>query len=110
MASALEHLVGLRDAEDRFDVAPEELLPRQLEAVNERLETRVAQIPLLKNRAAPAGSKEITTPADLVPLLLAHNTYKTYPEPWPMERQGDRMAPALQTGSTHPCVHPKPPD
>ena len=101
MASALEHLVGLRDAEDRFDVAPEELLPRQLEAVNERLETRVAQIPLLKNRAEAAGIKEITTPADLVPLLFAHNTYKTYSEPWLMEGQWDRMARWLQTVSTY---------
>ena len=87
MGSALEYLVGLRDAEGRFDIPPAEVLPLQIEAANERLETRVAQIPLLKNRAEAAGISTISAPGDLVPLLFAHNTYKTYSEPWLVEGQ-----------------------
>ena len=101
MGSALEHLVGLRDAADRYDIPPAEVLPLQIEAANERLETRVAQIPLLKNRAEAAGISTISAPGDLVPLLFAHNTYKTYSEPWLVEGQWDRMARWLQTVSTY---------
>ena len=104
MGSALEYLVRLRDAEGRFDIPPADVLPLQIEAANERLETRVAQIPLLKNRAEAAGISTISAPGDLVPLLFAHNTYKTYSEPWLVEGQWDRMARWLQTVSrqTHP--------
>ena len=38
MGSALEQLLDLRDADDRYDTPPAELLPLQLEAANERLE------------------------------------------------------------------------
>ena len=55
MATALEQLLALRDAPDRFDTPPADLLPLQLEAANERLETRIGHIPLLKNRAEAGG-------------------------------------------------------
>jgi hypothetical protein len=101
MPSALEHLLGLRDADDRYDTPPAELLPLQIEAANERLETQLGQIPLLKNRAESGGIAKIGQPADLVPLLLAHNTYKTYAERWLTEGQWDRMAKWLATVSTY---------
>jgi hypothetical protein len=101
MASALEHLLGLRDADDRYDIQPSELLPLQLEAANERFEQQVDQIPLLKNRASSGGVAKIGALADLVPLLFAHNTYKTYAEPWLMDGQWDRMSKWLATVSTY---------
>jgi hypothetical protein len=101
MPSATERLVGLRDANDRFDTPPEELLSMQLEAVNERLAEQIDQIPLLRNRVESSGITKIVEPADLVPLLFAHNTYKTYSEPWLLEGQWDRMARWLQTVSTY---------
>jgi hypothetical protein len=101
MASALHHLLSLRDAGDRYDTPPAELLPLQLEAANERLETQIGQIPLLKNRAESGGVTAIERPADLVPLLFAHNTYKTYAERWLAEGQWDRMARWLATVSTY---------
>jgi hypothetical protein len=101
MPSALDHLLSLRDAEDRYDTPPAELLPLQLEAANERLETQLGQIPLLKNRVESGGVTTVEQPADLVPVLFAHNTYKTYAERWLTEGQWDRMAKWLATVSTY---------
>jgi hypothetical protein len=101
MSTALGHLLSLRDSADRFDVAPDDLLPLQIEASNERLETRIKAIPLLANRVESSGVRAIATPSDLVPLLFAHNTYKTYAEAWLTEGQWDRMARWLATVSTY---------
>jgi hypothetical protein len=51
MTSALERLLGLREAEDGFDISGSELQPLQLEAVRARFASRVDRIPLRKNRA-----------------------------------------------------------
>jgi hypothetical protein len=101
MTSTLERLLGLRDSPDRFDTPPAELLPLQIEAANERFQTRVGQIPLLRNRAESSGVTAIHRPEDLVPLLFAHSTYKSYGEAWLAEGQWNRMARWLQTVSTY---------
>jgi hypothetical protein len=102
MGSAIEELVTLVGADDCFDFAPAELLPMQLEAANERLQSQIANIGLLANRAESADVKEIREPADLVPLLFAHTTYKTYAESWLNEQRWDRMGKWLATVSTRP--------
>lgn len=101
MASALEQLLSRHDANDRFDTPTAELLPLHVEAANEKFQTQVDQIPLLKNRASQAGINEIKNLSDLVPLLFAHNTYKSYGEPWLIERQWERMARWLGTVTTY---------
>ena len=100
MTSATKRLVDLVGANDCFDISPAELLPVQLAAANERLQNQVDDIPLLANRAESGGVKEIKQPADLVPLLFAHTTYKTYAGGWLTERQWDRMGKWLATVST----------
>ncbi|OBH54253.1 hypothetical protein A5682_23960 [Mycobacterium mantenii] len=100
MATAVERLVNLVGSDDCFDIAPAELLPLQLEAANERLQSQARPIPLLANRAESAGVKEIKRPGDLVPLLFAHTTYKTYAEGWLNDGQWDRMGRWLATVST----------
>src|SRR6478609_5425196 len=99
--TSLEMLLGLRDREDRFDTPPADLLSLQLDAANERFETRVGQIPLLRNRAEAGGVGSIESCDDLVPLLFAHNTYKSYSEAWLTEGQWERMSRWLQTVSTY---------
>ena len=101
MTSSLEQLLSLRDREDRFDTPAAELLAMQLDAANERFETRVGQIPLLKNRAQAGGVSSIDSRDDLVPLLFAHSTYKSYGEGWLVEGQWERMGRWLQTVSTY---------
>jgi hypothetical protein len=100
MASAIEQLVALVGTDDSFDHAPAELLPMQLEAANERLQSQITSIGLLANRAESADIKEINEPADLVPLLFAHTTYKTYAEGWLNEQRWDRMGKWLATVSS----------
>src|SRR5689334_18583060 len=100
MTSATERLVQLVGADDCFDIEPTELLPLQLQAANERLQSQSERIPLLANRAESGGVKEIKQPADLVPLLFAHTTYKTYAESCLNDGQWDRMGKWLATVST----------
>ncbi|OBJ06303.1 hypothetical protein [Mycobacterium colombiense] len=100
MTSAVERLVTMVGAKDCFDIEPTELLPLQLQAANERLEARSQRIPLLANRAQSGGVERIKQAADLVPLLFAHTTYKTYAEGWLNDGQWDRMGKWLATVST----------
>mgnify|MGYP005812177547 CR=1 FL=1 len=99
MTSAVERLVELVGAKDCFDIAPAELLPVQLQAANERLQAQAQGIPLLANRAEAGGIKKIKQPADLIPLLFAHTTYKTYAEGWLNDGRWDRMGKWLATVS-----------
>ncbi|OBK68434.1 hypothetical protein A5653_02275 [Mycobacterium colombiense] len=100
MTSAVERLVTMVGAKDCFDIEPTELLPLQLQAANERLEAQSQRIPLLANRAQSGGVERIKQAADLVPLLFAHTTYKTYAEGWLNDGQWDRMGKWLATVST----------
>jgi hypothetical protein len=99
--SEADRLVGLVDAENPFDYAPAEMLPRQLAAADERFKERVGQIKLLQNRAESGEISEIRQAADLVPLLFAHTAYKSYPEGWLMEQKWDRLGRWLDTVSTN---------
>ncbi|MCV7427338.1 hypothetical protein [Mycobacterium montefiorense] len=100
MTSATQRLVGLIAAKDCFDIAPADLLPVQLKAADERLQQQAECIPLLANRAESGGVREIKRPNDLVPLLFAHTTHKTYAQAWLNEGQWDRMGKWLATVST----------
>lgn len=100
MTSAAERLVNLVGADDCFDIAPTDLLPVQLEAANERLQSQVGDIMLLANRAASAEISKVRESADLVPLLFAHTTYKSYAESWLNEQSWGRMGKWLGTVST----------
>jgi hypothetical protein len=102
MSEASRHLMSLVDAPDRFAIPVAELRRQQLAAVNERFQQRRSAIRLLGHRADEAGLTQVRDLADLVPLLFAHTTYKSYPEIWLAERNWARMGSWLQTVSTHP--------
>ena len=99
--SAAERLVGLVDAENPFDYDFAEMLPRQLEAIDERFQDRVQKIKLLQNRAETGGIRDVRRMADVAPLLFAHTAYKSYPESWLVEQKWDRMGRWLDTVSTN---------
>jgi hypothetical protein len=94
--------MSLRSAADRYDLDPADLLPLQLEAANERLQERIDQIPLLRNRAQSASTTKIAERSDVVPLLFAHSAYKSYSEAWLTDERWDRMAKWIRTVSTYP--------
>ena len=100
MGSAIDQLLQLRNTKDPYGTDPTDLLPLQLEAADERLSSRVDDIPLLRNRAQSGGVTKVSECADLVPLLFAHSAYKSYSESWLTEGRWDRMAKWLRTVST----------
>ena len=102
MTTATEQLLALHTAPNRYDLAPADLAATQLDAVNERLQTGVEQIPLLRNRAESAGITTVRSREDLVPLLFAHSAYKSYAQNWLTDRRWDRMVKWVRTVSTSP--------
>lgn len=97
MGSALEHLTDLVDAENPYQIPWAELLPKQIEAANERFTERIGAIRLLAQRADAGGIKAVREMADLVPLLFAHTSYKSYPESWFTNGEWERMGKWLDT-------------
>lgn len=101
MGAAVEQLTKLIDSNERYNIPYAELLPKQLAAVNERLQDRIGKIKLVANRAETGGVKEVKSREEIVPLLFAHTTYKSYPEPWFTQGKWDRMGKWMDTLSTN---------
>ena len=102
MGAAAKELKGMISAEDRFDYDPAQLRKVQVEALNERFHERKDAIKLLGMRAREAGTTEISTIEDIVPLLFPHTAYKSYPESFLMEGKWDRLTKWLGTVSPYP--------
>jgi hypothetical protein len=102
MGAAADKLTGMVSAEDRFDIPHAELRELQIQALNERVQERRDHIKLLAHRAEEAGTREIRSLEDMVPLLFPHTAYKSYPEGWLMEEKWDRLTKWLGTISPHP--------
>jgi hypothetical protein len=100
MGAAVKRLTDMVGTTACYDTPWSELLPKQIEAANERLQERIGRIKVLANRAETANIKEIRKAADLVPLLFAHMTYKSYPEQWFTQGKWDKMSQWLDTLTT----------
>jgi hypothetical protein len=85
-----------------FDLPYSEIRELQIAAINERFQDRVGGIKLLKHRAEEAGITEIRKLDDVVPLLLPHTAYKSYPETFLTDKRWDRLTKWLGTVSSHP--------
>jgi len=92
MPSAVEQLTRLMTDPDPYGIPPSDLERLQLQAVDERLRERRAQIPIVDRRASEEGIDAIQSLEDLVPLLFAHTTYKSYPESLLEKKRWDRLA------------------
>jgi hypothetical protein len=99
--SECAELTAMVDDADAFAIGFEELLPRQIAAINEQFQDRVGRIKLLQNRAETGGISEVRSMHDIVPLLFAHTAYKSYPESFLFEQKWDRLAKWLDTVSTY---------
>ena len=102
MSSAIEKLMRLVAAEDRFDYSAAELRETQVAALDERFQERKDRIKLLGHRAREAGITEIRSREDMVPLLFPHTVYKSYPESFLTEERWDRLGKWLGTVSPYP--------
>jgi hypothetical protein len=79
-----------------------EIAELQLAALDERLQERLDRIKLVKLRAQDAGITAIRRLEDVVPLLLPHTAYKSYPESFLTEKKWDRLTRWLGTVSSSP--------
>ncbi|MDG2005625.1 MAG: hypothetical protein P8J20_20055, partial [Novosphingobium sp.] len=101
MGAAADKLTNLVDDSERYDFPAEELRAAQVEAMNERFQERKEAIKLLAHRASDAEISEVRSMEEIVPLLLPHTAYKSYPEKFLMDERWDRLSKWLDTVSTH---------
>lgn len=80
MTAAYETLMGLVETPASFQMDRRDLETLWLQAANERLAQQRQRIPVLARHVEDLGIDEIRSFDDLVPLLFAHSTYKSYPE------------------------------
>jgi hypothetical protein len=89
---------------DPFRRHPDNLRALQLAAMQERFAQRREQIKLLGRRAADMGIDEIRHEADMVPLLFAHQIYKSYPERFLENGRWKHLNTWLQTLTSRPVT------
>lgn len=102
MGEAVYNLISYMPDASGFDLPYAEIRDLQLQALNERLKERIDRIKLVKLRADEAGVGRIGSLQDIVPLLLPHTAYKSYPESFLTGKRWDRLTKWLGTVSTHP--------
>jgi hypothetical protein len=99
--SALDTFYSLLHGDnDPFRHHPENLRELQLAAMRERFAERRDQIRLLRRRADDVGIEAIRSEKDMVPLLFAHQIYKSYPEQFIDNGRWKHLATWLQTLSS----------
>lgn len=102
MGDAANQLLAWAETDQAYNVPYADVRDLQLAALNERLQERIDRIRLVSFRAREAGIAEIRDLADIVPLLLPHTAYKSYPENFLSERRWDRLTKWLGTTSAYP--------
>lgn len=101
MGAAAAKLTSFIDAENRYEIPHADVAELQLEAARELFDERKGQIKFLAHRAEEAGVKEIRGFEDLVGLLFAHTTYKSYPEKWLSDQKWALLGKWVDNMSTH---------
>ncbi|MBW8785830.1 MAG: hypothetical protein JF593_14550 [Novosphingobium sp.] len=102
MGEMVERLVSTMPDSSGHQLEYDEVRKLQIAAMNERLQERIGQIKLVAMRAGDAGVSEIRAAEDVVPLLLPHTAYKSYPESVLVDKKWDRLTKWLGTVSAHP--------
>jgi hypothetical protein len=85
-----------------FDIPYAGIKDTQVTAMNERLQEQGLKIKLVALRAKDAEITQIEGLEDVVPLLLPHTAYKSYPESFLTEKKWDRLTKWLGTVSAYP--------
>jgi hypothetical protein len=102
MGAAADKLTGMVRSPERFNYHAEEVRATQVAALSERFHERKDCLKLLAHRAEEAGTEEIRSVEDMVPLLFPHTAYKSYPESFLMDERWDRLTKWLGTVSPYP--------
>jgi hypothetical protein len=102
MGDAVNSLLKLSEEGRGFALPLSEIRDVQVAAMNERLQERIDKIKLVGLRAMDGRITEVRDYAEVVPLLLPHTAYKSYPESVLAEGKWARMTKWLSTVSTYP--------
>ncbi len=102
MGAAVDKLMGLVADPERFSFSAEELRETQIAALDERFQDHKERIKLVGLRARDAGVERIERIEDIVPLLLPHTAYKSYPEAFLTGGKWDKLTKWLGTVSALP--------
>lgn len=102
MGEAVNKLLSYMPEASGFDEPYSEIRDLQIAAMNERLQEQGLGIKLVAMRAKDAEVTEIAKLEDVVPLLLPHTAYKSYPESFLTEKKWDRLTKWLATASAYP--------
>lgn len=102
MGQNTEKLVACLGDPSAYDRGHDDIAGLQLAAIGERFQEQVEKIKLVALRAKDAGISEIKSLEDVVPLLLPHTAYKSYPESFLTEKKWDRLTKWLGTVSAYP--------
>jgi hypothetical protein len=102
MGRAADELLNYMPSRSGFELSFSEIDALQIAAVNERLQEQGERIKIVSMRAKDAGITEVRSRKDIVPLLLPHTAYKSYPESVLIEKKWDRLTKWLGTISAYP--------
>ena len=102
MGASAEKLLSCMPDRSGYALSFEEIRDLQIAAMNERLQEQVGRIKLVAMRAKDAGTTEIRSMADAVPLLLPHTAYKSYPESFLLDQKWDKLSRWLNSVSAYP--------
>jgi hypothetical protein len=102
MGDATQALLKHAAGGSGYDMAFEDIHMLQVAALDERLQEQAGRIKLVKLRAQGAEVTKIAKLGDVVPLLLPHTAYKSYPESFLTEKKWDRLTKWLGTVSAYP--------
>lgn len=102
MGAAADSLLKHTGTQTAYDISYDDVRAAQVTALNERLQERIDRIKLVNLRAQEAGLSEIRRLDDIVPLLLPHTAYKSYPESLLIEENWSRLTKWLGTVSAYP--------
>ena len=102
MGANAERLMGHMSGATGYDLPYEEIREVQIAALQERFEERAGAIKLVGLRARDAEISRVRHLDDIVPLLLPHTAYKSYPESFLVEQRWDRLTKWLGTVCAYP--------
>lgn len=102
MGRATERLMSHMPDGSGYDVPYQDIRQLQVEALDERLQEQAGRIKLIALRAKDAGLTSVRSLEDIVPVLLPHTAYKSYPESFLLEQKWDKLAKWLGTVCTGP--------
>lgn len=99
-----DKLLSMAGSADAYAVYDEDVRQTQIAAINERLHEQVDRIKLVMLRASDADITQVSSLDDVVPLLLPHTAYKSYPEAFLIDKKWDRLTKWLGTVSAYPTT------